>query len=77
MENAKEKISISKSMLLPQEEMLEVRKKGQKIKIGMPSDYSKVEFRVPLSPQAVDLLSSYGHEIRIEKNAGRHASYSD
>lgn len=77
MEKAKEKFSISKTMLLPQEEMLEVKKKGQKIKIGIPSDYSKVEYRVPLSPQAVDLLTSYGHEILIEKDAGKSASYSN
>ncbi len=77
MEKAKEKVSIPKSMLLPQEEMLEVRKKGQKIKIGMPSDFSKVEYRVPLTPQAVDLLVSYGHEILIEKDAGKSASYSN
>lgn len=77
MEKAKEKVSIPKSMLLPQEEMLEVRKKGQKIKIGMPSDLSKVEYRVPLTPQAVDLLVSYGHEIHIEKNAGKSASYTN
>ncbi len=74
---SKEKISISKSMLLPQEEMLEVKKKGKKIKIGIPSDFSKVEYRVPLTPQAVDLLVSYGHEILIEKDAGKSASYSD
>ncbi|NOR75184.1 MAG: alanine dehydrogenase [Draconibacterium sp.] len=73
----KENIPISKSMLLPQEEMLEVKKKGQKIKIGIPSDFSKVEYRVPLTPQAVDLLVSYGHEILIEKDAGKSASYSD
>lgn len=76
-EKSQKKISISKSMLLPQEEMLEIKKKGQKIKIGIPSDFSKVEYRVPLTPQAVDLLASYGHEILIETNAGKSASYSD
>ena len=74
-ENPKE--LISKSMLMPQEEMLEVKKRGQKIKIGIPNDFSKVEYRVPLTPQAVDLLVSYGHEILIETNAGKAASYSD
>jgi len=74
-ENPKE--LISKSMLMPQEEMLEVKRRGQKIKIGIPNDYSKVEYRVPLTPQAVDLLVSYGHEILIETNAGKSASYSD
>ena len=74
---SKEKISLPKNMLLPQEEMLEVQKKGKKIKIGIPSDFDKVEYRVPLTPQAVDLLISYGHEIVIEKGAGKSASYSD
>ncbi|MFW5755368.1 MAG: alanine dehydrogenase [Tangfeifania sp.] len=62
---------------MPQEEMLEIKSKSEKIKIGIPSDYSKVEYRVPLTPQAVDLLTSYGHEIYIEKDAGKHASYTD
>ncbi len=76
-EESKGKDLISKTMLMPQEEMLEVKKRGQKIKIGIPSDYSKVEYRVPLTPQAVDLLVSYGHEILIETNAGQSASYGD
>jgi len=77
MEKAKEKVSVPKTMLLPKEEMLEVRTKGQKIKIGIPSDFSKVEYRVPLTPQAVDLLVSYGHEILIEKDAGKSANYTN
>lgn len=76
-EKPKENSLISKTMLLPQEEMLEVVKRSQKMKIGIPSDLHKVEYRVPLTPQAVDLLVSYGHEIFIEKNAGKSASYSD
>ena len=76
-EKSKENHLISKTMLMPQVEMLEVKKRGQKIKIGIPSDYSKVEYRVPLTPQAVDLLVSYGHEILIETNAGKSASYFD
>lgn len=76
-EESKGKDLISKRMLMPQEEMLEVKKRGQRIKIGIPSDFSKVEYRVPLTPQAVDLLVSYGHEIIIETNAGKSASYSD
>jgi alanine dehydrogenase len=76
-EKSKVKSWVSKTMLLPKEEMLEVIKRGQKIKIGIPCDFSKVEYRVPLTPQAVDLLVSYGHEILIETNAGKSASYSD
>ncbi|HET6556617.1 MAG TPA: alanine dehydrogenase [Prolixibacteraceae bacterium] len=76
----KEKLAQAPSgsaFLLPQEEMLEVRRKGKKIRIGIPCDREKVEFRVPLTPQAVELLVSYGHEIFIEKDAGKAASYSD
>jgi alanine dehydrogenase len=76
-EGTKENMAVSKTMLMPQEEMLEIQNKGQKIKIGIPSDLEQVEYRVPLTPQAVDLLTSYGHEILIEKNAGKMASYSD
>lgn len=76
-EGTKENMSVSKTMLMPQEEMLEIQNKGQKMKIGIPSDLGLVEYRVPLTPQAVDLLTSYGHEILLEKNAGKMASYSD
>jgi len=72
-----ERASVSKTMLMPQEETLEIQSRGKKMKIGIPSDYSKVEYRVPLTPQAVDLLTSYGHEIFIETKAGLHASYTD
>ena len=65
------------TFMLPREEMLEVRRKSKKIRIGIPSDRDKVEFRVPLTPQAVELLVSYGHEILIEKEAGKGASYTD
>lgn len=65
------------TFMMPKEEMLEIRRKGKKIRIGIPSDNEKVEYRVPLTPQAVELLVSYGHDIYIEKGAGMAASYSD
>jgi alanine dehydrogenase len=68
---------VNSTYLLPKEEMLEVRRKGKKIRIGIPCDKDKVEFRVPLTPQAVELLVSYCHEILIETDAGLAASYSD
>ena len=72
-----EQSSIGSTFLLPKEEMLEIRHRGKKIRIGIPSDKDKVEFRVPLTPQAVELLVSYGHEIFVEKGAGKAASYTD
>ena len=76
-EKLSEQGSAGSTFLLPKEEMLEVRRKGKKIRIGIPSDQMKVEFRVPLTPQAVELLVSYGHEILIEKEAGMAANYTD
>ena len=76
-EKTRSGLPVSKTMLLPKEEMLEIQRKEKKITVGIPSDIGKVEYRVPLTPQAVDLLVSYGHEIIIETGAGRLASYSD
>ena len=68
---------VSKTMLLPKEEMHEIQRKEKKITVGVPSDLPNVEYRVPLTPQAVDLLVSYGHDIFIERGAGKYANYSD
>lgn len=76
-EKMTEQSSSGSTFMLPKEEMLEIRRKGKKIRIGIPSDKEKVEYRVPLTPQAVELLVSYGHEILIEKDAGKAASYTD
>ena len=76
-EKTRSGLPVSKTMLLPKEEMLEIQRREKKITIGIPSDLPKVEYRVPLTPQAVDLLVSYGHEIYLEKGAGLKANYSD
>ncbi len=76
-EKTRSGLPISKTMLLPREEMLEVQRKEKKIVIGIPSDLSKTEYRVPLTPQAVDLLVSYGNEIYLESGAGTKANYTD
>jgi alanine dehydrogenase len=68
---------VNSTLIMPKEEMLGIRRKRKSIRIGIPSDKNKVEYRVPLTPQAVELLVSYGHEILIEKGAGTSASYTD
>ena len=73
----RENVQRIKTLFLPKEEMLEIRRQGKKITIGIPSDFPKVEYRVPLTPEAVELLVSYGHEIYLETNAGKSSSYSD
>ena len=63
--------------LLPQEEMLEVKKYFKSLYIGIPKEISYQENRVSLSPDAVALLVSNGHKIVIEKGAGVNANFSD
>ncbi|MEE4197974.1 MAG: alanine dehydrogenase [Bacteroidales bacterium] len=71
------KYSFGNTGLLPQEEMLEIGKKTEKLIIGIPKENRKYESRVGLTPEAVELLVNNGHEIIIEKNAGLAANYTN
>jgi len=63
--------------LMPQEEMLETGKKNKRITIGIPKESDTSECRIPLTPEAVEMLVEEGHEIIIEKGAGNLAHYTD
>lgn len=63
--------------LMPQEEMLEVGKQNKQLVIGIPRETDTTESRVPLTPEAVDMLVKQGHEIIIEKEAGKLTNYTD
>jgi alanine dehydrogenase len=70
-------INIHKEGLMPQEEMLEVGNKRKQLKIGIPSENHKVESRVPITPEAVEILTGHGHEVILEAGAGKAANYLD
>ena len=57
--------NIRKEGLMPQEETLEVENKQKSLKIGIPAENHKVESRVPLTPEAVEILIGYGHEVML------------
>lgn len=63
--------------LMPQEEMLEVKKTGKKLTIGIPKEKSKFENRLALTPQGIELLVENGHTILFESGAGEPANYFD
>ena len=63
--------------LMPQEEKLEVGKQTQRLVIGIPTEADKTESRIALTPEAVEMLVNQGHEIIIEKDAGKLANYTD
>ncbi len=71
------RFAFGKGGLLPQEEMLEVSKKQKKLIIGLPKENELIENRVTLTPEAVEILVSNGHEVIIETNSGKAANYSD
>jgi len=63
--------------MFPQEEMLEVERKRSRLIIGIPKNNPKIEQRVALTPEAVEILVNQGHEVIIESGAGVPANYSD
>ena len=65
------------AMMQPQESMLEVKSKKNKLYIGIPKEVSFQENRVPLTPLSVALLVNNGHQVMLESNAGQAANFSD
>ncbi|HAN77188.1 MAG TPA: alanine dehydrogenase [Bacteroidales bacterium] len=61
----------------PRELMKEVGKVPKDIIIGIPKDKNPYEYRVPLTPQAVELLVANGLKVIIESNAGTDSNYPD
>ncbi len=68
---------IPKQSLLPQEEMLEVGKRQNQLLIGIPKEADIYESRIPLTPEAVEILVNNGHQVMIESDAGLSANYSN
>jgi alanine dehydrogenase len=67
----------SAGKLMPQEEMLEVKKQKKNVSIGVPKETSFQENRVALVPEAVGLLVQNGHQVFIESDAGKAAHFPD
>lgn len=65
------------ALLQPQESMLEVKSKKNKLYIGIPKEVSFQENRIPLTPLSVALLVNNGHDVLLESNAGQAANFSD
>lgn len=65
------------AMMQPQESMLEVKSKKNKLYIGIPREVSFQENRIALTPLSVALLIHNGHEVILESNAGKAANFLD
>ncbi len=63
--------------LMPKEETLEITQRKSRLRIGVPKEIHYQEKRIPLVPQGVGLLVANGHEVVVESDAGRAASFSN
>src|SRR6187551_2004127 len=59
------------------EETLDIKPKGAKLQIGIPKEIAFQENRIALTPDAVSVLVSNGHDVTIEHNAGEAAHFRD
>lgn len=59
------------------DEKLDIKPKGAQLHIGIPRETAFQENRIALTPEAVGVLVSNGHEVIIEHNAGEAAHYRD
>lgn len=62
---------------VPLEETLEILPKKKQLFIGIPKETSFQESRVPLTPEAVNVLVNNGHDVAVEHNAGEGSFYFD
>ena len=68
---------LRKENLMPQEEILEIGNKKKNLRIAVAKEWANDENRVALAPHAVELLINTGHDVIVEKGAGKEANFDD
>lgn len=61
----------------PQEEVAVIQHGHKSMSVGIPREKSEHEKRIPLRPEAVNVLVRNGHEVKIETGAGNNAHFQD
>lgn len=69
--------ALAKASMIPQEQLLEVRRRRHSFFIGLPREISLQENRISLTPDAVALLVNNGHDVWVETNAGVGSKFTD
>src|SRR5687768_836754 len=59
------------------EETLDIKPKAEGMTIGIPKEIAFQENRVALTPDAVSVLISNGHQVMVEHNAGEASHFRD
>ncbi len=65
------------SAYIPQELLKEISKINNRLLIGVPRERSADERRLMLTPEAIEILTSSGHRVVVETEAGLGINYSD
>lgn len=63
--------------MMPQEQTMEVGRKGKKLLIGIPKEITPQEHRVPLNPASVAVLAGRGHDIVVQRGVGASVQFQD
>lgn len=71
------RLNIGNTAFMPREELLEIKQKTRKIRIGIPLESESGEKRVALTPESVNLLVDNGNEVILQKGAGIGSKYTD
>ncbi len=66
-----------KANLIPEESLLKELISSPKLSIGLPKEDSKVETRLALTPEGVEMIVEEGHSVYIERGAGESISFTD
>lgn len=69
--------SSTQSTVVPLEKPLRPERHGRKLSVGVPREGMNEERRVALSPSGVAALAASGHDVLVEKGAGREAHFPD
>lgn len=67
----------SEAELMPQEEKLDIARKGKKFSIGIPKETCLHERRTCITPDAVQVLTENGHDVVLEADAGQGSFFTD
>ncbi len=69
--------TLARASLVPQEQLMAVKKGKHSFFLGLPREISLQENRITLTPDAVALLVNNGHEIWVETKAGVGSKFTD
>lgn len=61
----------------PQELLKEISSARNALTIGIPKENLDTEKRLPLTPEAVDMITEAGHQVVLEEGSGFGINYSD